>query len=81
MDVAEQVRNKNAIDLLITLVVNELAEESHRKAADVLADFLLSETARRLYDETNKLWWDGPSAIAQMFRDEMSVKQLVTSKG
>lgn len=30
----------------------------------------VSKTGRMLYDEESKLWWSGPSEIAQMYRNE-----------
>lgn len=34
-------------------------------------DFIMSDTGRLLYDEPTKTWWDGPSNIAQMYKDEL----------
>ena len=44
------------IDLLIAMVVEEIAEE----------------TGKFLYDETTKLWWSGPSYIAEMYMQEVN---------
>lgn len=62
---------KNAIDLMVTMVVEELAEEMHLNPTDLLPRFIVSRTGRLLYDETSKLWWSGPSDIAEMFKAEM----------
>lgn len=58
------------IDLLATMVVEDIAEEDHRDASDVLPDFLLSRTGQMLYNEKNKLWWDGPAMLEEMYRKE-----------
>ena len=60
------------IDLLIAMVVEELAEETGRDRKDVLIDFLSSKTGKFLYDETTKLWWSGPSYIAEMYMQEVN---------
>ena len=48
------------IDLLIAMVVEEIAEETGKDRKDILIDFLSSKTGKFLYDETTKLWWSGP---------------------
>ena len=60
------------IDLLIAMVVEELAEETGRDRKDILIDFLSSKTGKFLYDETTKLWWSGPSYIAEMYMQEIN---------
>ena len=60
------------IDLLIAMVVEELAEEIGRDRKDVLIDFLSSKTGKFLYDETTKLWRSGPSYIAEMYMQEVN---------
>lgn len=60
------------IDLLIAMVVEELAEETGKDRKDVLIDFLSSKTGKFLYDETTKLWWSGPSYIAEMYMQEIN---------
>lgn len=66
-----EVAEKNAIDLLVTMVVEELAEDLNIKPAELLPRFVLSQTGRLLYDERSKLWWCGPSDIAQMYKAEI----------
>lgn len=65
---------KNAIDLVVTMVVDELSEDLQMEPSEVLVKFLSSDTGRVLYDEESKLWWDGPSAIAEMYKQEVSRK-------
>lgn len=63
---------KNAIDLMVTMVVNDLAEEMHLSPTDLLPRFIASRTGRLLYDETSKLGWSGPSDIADMYKAEIN---------
>ena len=60
------------IDLLITMVVEEIAEDTGKASEDILSDFLLSKTGKALYDEKTKLWCNGPSYIADMYINEIS---------
>lgn len=60
------------IDLLIAMVVEEIAEETGKDRKDILIDFLSSKTGKFLYDETTKLWWSGPSYIAEMHMQEIT---------
>ena len=60
------------IDLLIAMVVEEIAEETGKDRKDILIDFLSSKTDKFLYDETTKLWWSGPSYIAEMYMQEVN---------
>lgn len=69
-EVTEETR-KNAIDLIVTLVIDELTEDMQLSASELLPKFLVSKTGKLLYDESSKLWWSGPSDIAEMFREEM----------
>lgn len=60
------------IDFLIAMVVEEIAEETGKDRKDILIDFLSSKTGKFLYDETTKLWWSGPSYIAEMYMQEVN---------
>ena len=62
---------KNAIDLVITMVVDELSEDLRLQPEEILIKFLSSNTGILLYDEDTKLWWDGPSAVADMYKKEI----------
>lgn len=68
-----ETTKKNAIDLLITMVIDELSKDMHLPANELLPKFIVSKTGKLLYDESSKLWWSGPSDIAQMFKDEMNL--------
>lgn len=60
------------IDILITMVVEELAEESAKSSNKILEEFILSKTGKALYDESTKLWCNGPSYIADIYREELA---------
>ena len=62
------------IDLLISMAVEEIAEENRKNSKDVLQDFLSSKTGKALYDESTKLWCNGPSYIAELYMEEISNK-------
>ena len=63
------------IDLLITMVVEEIAEETGKECKDVLTDFLCSKTGKALYDKETRLWCNGPSSIAELYMEEITNKQ------
>ena len=46
-----------------------------KKHSKVLLDFMKSNTAKMLYDDSTKLWWDGPSAIAEEFKKQAKEKE------
>ena len=59
------------IDLLITMVTDEIAEETGMDRKEVLTDFLCSKTGKALYDKETRLWCNGPSYIAELYMDEL----------
>lgn len=61
---------KNAIDLTVAMVVDELAKEMNLNPTQLLPEFVNSRTGKLLYDEESKLWWSGSSDIAEMFQME-----------
>lgn len=67
-------RIDSAIDLLIAMTVDSISKEKRRNASDVLSEFLSSHTASMLYDRKNKLWWDGPAYIEEVYEKELSKK-------
>ena len=72
MSIEESSNYNMSIDLLVALVVEMLANEEHRDPTDILPEFLDSQVADVLYDESTKLWWDGPAAIVDAYRKERS---------
>ena len=73
--VAAEETKKNAIDLMITMVVDELAEDLQLEPTELLPKFMASETGKLLYDESSKVWWNGPSDIAEMYKAEIANKE------
>lgn len=75
---AEEVISKEqidyTIDLLITMAVEEIAEDTGKDSKEILVDFILSKTGKALYDESTKLWCNGPSYIADMYMEEIEVR-------
>ena len=63
------------IDLLVTMAVEEISSFTGKDSKEVLADFLVSKTGKALYDETTKLWWTGPSYLAEMYLEEIVANQ------
>ena len=61
----------STIDLLITMVTDEIAEETGKDRKETLTDFLCSKTGKALYDEKTKLWCNGPAYIAELYREEL----------
>ena len=57
-----------AMDLTAMMAVEQLSAEKKQSQKKVLLDFMESNTAKMLYDDSTKLWWDGPSAIAEEYK-------------
>lgn len=62
---------KFAVDAMVALVVEELADNLNFDPTTALKDFVASKTGTLLYDESSKLWWNGPSYIADMYKEEI----------
>lgn len=62
---------KFAVDAMVALVVEELVNGLKLDPTVILRDFVASNTGALLYDESSKLWWNGPSYIADMYKDEI----------
>lgn len=59
-----------AMDLTAKMAVEQIAQETNQPQEKVLLDFMKSNTAKMLYDDSTKLWWDGPSAVAEDFKSQ-----------
>ena len=68
--ITKEIRN-NAIDMLITLIVEELTEDLNIEPDEAFSSFVSSKTGALLYDEESNLWWNGPSYIANMYKNEI----------
>ena len=60
------------IDLLITMVVEEIAEDTGKIPNEILPEFYASKTGKALYDAETRLWCNGPSYITELYMDELS---------
>ena len=54
------------------MIVEEIATDTGKEPEEVLIDFLLSKTGKALYDDKTKLWCNGPSYIAEIYKKEIS---------
>ena len=59
-----------AMDLTAKMAVEQIAQETNQSQEKVLLDFMKSNTAKMLYDDSTKLWWDGPSAVAEEYKSQ-----------
>lgn len=64
-----------SMDLNAMMAVEKIAKDMQRPQEDVLVDFMESNTAKMLYDDSNKLWWDGPDAIAEEYESELAASK------
>lgn len=64
-------QKKFAVDAMVTLVVEELVNDLNLDPTTILKDFVSSKTGALLYDESSKLWWNGSSYIADMYKKEI----------
>ena len=64
-----------SMDLTALMAVEQLAKETNQPMEKVLLDFMESNTAKMLYDDSTKLWWDGPSATAEEFKKQTKEKE------
>lgn len=69
-DVTEE-QKKFAVDAMIALVVEELANDLKLDPTAAVKEFVASKTGALLYDESSKLWWNGPSYIVDMYKEEI----------
>ncbi len=58
------------MDLTALMAVEEIAKDLNESEEKVLLDFMKSNVANMLYDDSTKLWWDGPSATAEEFKNQ-----------
>ena len=64
------------IDVLITIAVEEIAEDTGKSPKEILPEFYSSKTGKALYDEQTRLWCNGPSYIAELYMDELSKRKI-----
>ena len=69
-----------AMNIVAELLVEDIAEETGRPAEEVLLDFMQSKTAVSLYNDSLKLWWDGPSVVEEWYKEELAAKHCEEAK-
>ena len=70
-DTISKERENAAIDMMVSMVSEELADELNMPVEEAMPLFLQSKTCAILYDRKTKLWWDGPSYIAGQYLKEI----------
>ena len=60
-----------AMDLTILMAVEDLAQETGQSTEELLLSLMASETGRCVYDDSLKLWWDGPDAVVERYKREL----------
>jgi len=73
------ITNEIAMDLVTKMAVEQIAKEQHKDVEEVLISFMESNTGRMVYDDSTKLWWDGPLAVAQEYKAEMDSSPKIIS--
>ena len=69
-----------AMNAVATMLVEDIAEETGRPAEEVLLDFMQSKTAVSLYNDSIKLWWDGPTVVGDWYKEELAAKRRGEAK-
>ena len=60
-----------AIDMVISMAVEDLSDILHSPAEEILPQFFRSRTCAALYNRQTKMWWDGPSAVVEYYLKEI----------
>lgn len=68
------------IDLLVTMVVEEIAENTGRDPKVILNEFINSKTGTALYNASSKLWCTGPSYIVELYNNEKTRGNTMTAQ-
>ncbi len=69
-----------AMNAVATMLVEDIAEETGRPAEEVLLEFMQSKTAVSLYNDSLKLWWDGPNVVGDWYKEELAAKRCEKTK-
>lgn len=69
----EREKTLFAMDLATLLAVEEISEKSEKSEEEVLISFMESDTGKMLYDDSTKLWWDGPASVAERYEKETKI--------
>ena len=68
------------IDLLVTMVVEEIAENTGRDPKVILNEFINSKTGTALYNASSKLWCAGTSYIVELYNNEKARGDTMTAQ-
>ena len=60
-----------AMDLAAMMAVEEVAAEEKKSTDEVLLSFMESNTGKMLYNDSTKLWGEGPTVVAEEYKKEM----------
>lgn len=52
-----------------------ICRQKERVQEELLLEFMKSNIAKMLYDDSTKLWWDGPSAVVEEFKSQKKGEQ------
>ena len=59
-----------AMDCVAAMAIEEISSMRGLRPDEAAAEFLASDTARRLFDYKLKLWTDGPSTVVDDYLQE-----------
>ncbi|MBO7675552.1 MAG: hypothetical protein J6S63_11185 [Atopobiaceae bacterium] len=65
-----------AMNCVASLAIQEIAEECGLGLDVAAGRFLASDTARRLFDDDTKLWWDGPATVVDDYLQEVAERSV-----
>lgn len=54
----------------------KLLEDLKIEPDEMFSRFISSKTGALLYDEDARLWWNGPSYIADMYKNEIKEEKM-----
>ena len=63
---------KLTVQILLTMMISDLAAKTHISEDKILTDFMRSETASMLFDKSTRLWECGPDYLAAQYEKELS---------
>lgn len=69
-----------SMDLSVLMAVEQLANETNETTEETLLSFMKSNTAKMVYDDSTKLWWDGPAEIAEEYKIENRKRKIENEK-
>ncbi len=69
-----------AMNAVATMLIEDIAEETGRPAEEILLEFMQSKTAVSLYNDSLKLWWDGPNVVGDWYKEELAAKRCGEAK-